>query len=79
MTLTQFALRNLRRHRTRTILTVVSVAVSVAVLFSLLMFNTGYQKALKTQLQQTGVHLMVVPIGCPFEAASLVLEGGKIK
>jgi putative ABC transport system permease protein len=79
MNLTGLALRNLRRRPVRTILTVLSVAVAVAVLFSLLMFNTGYQRALRGQLQQMGVHLMVVPIGCPYEAASLVLEGGRIK
>lgn len=79
MNLTGLALRNLRRRPIRTVLTVLSVAVAVAVLFSLLMFNTGYQRALKGQLQQMGVHLMVVPIGCPYEAASLVLEGGKIE
>jgi len=77
--LTGLALSNLRRRPARSILTVLSVTVAVAVLFSLLMFNTGYQSALKRQLQQMGVHLMVVPIGCPFEAASLVLEGGKIE
>lgn len=79
MSLTGLALRNLRRRPVRTVLTVLSVAVAVAVLFSLLMFNTGYQRALRGQLQQMGVHLMVVPIGCPYEAASLVLEGGKIE
>ena len=79
MNLTGLALRNLRRRPIRTVLTVLSVAVAVAVLFSLLMFNTGYQRALKGQLQQMGVHLMVVLIGCPYEAASLVLEGGKIE
>lgn len=79
MNLTGLALRNLRLRPARTLLTILSVAVAVAVLFSLLMFNTGYRRALHNQLQQMGVHLMVVPIGCPFEAASLVLEGGKIE
>ena len=79
MNLTGLALRNLRLRPARTLLTIMSVAVAVAVLFSLLMFNTGYRRALHNQLQQMGVHLMVVPIGCPFEAASLVLEGGKIE
>ncbi len=78
MTLSGLAMSNLRRRPARTLLTMTSVAVSVAVLFSLLSFNTGYQNALRQQLQQMGVHLIVVPIGCPYEAASLVLEGGKV-
>lgn len=73
-----FALRNLTQRKVRTGLTIVSIAVAVAVLFTLLSFNKGYDKALKSQLQQMGVHAMVLPLGCPYEAASLVLKGGKI-
>lgn len=79
MNLTNLAMKNLRRRPARTLLTMTSVAVSVAVLFSLLTFNSGYQDALRQQLQQMGVHVMVVPIGCPYEAASLVLQGGEIE
>lgn len=74
-----FALRNLSQRKVRTGLTVFSIAIAVAVLFTLLSFNTGYQKALNSQLQQMGVHAMVLPVGCPYEAASLVLKGGQIK
>ena len=79
MKYTVFALRNLSQRKVRTGLTVLSIAIAVAVLFTLLSFNTGYQKALNGQLQQMGVHAMVLPIGCPYEAASLVLKGGQIK
>ena len=78
MNLTRLALKSLLLRPARTLLTLISVAASVAVLFSLLAFNTGYQQGLQRQLQQMGVHLMVVPIGCPYEAASLVLKGGEI-
>ena len=78
MNLTRLALKSLLLRPARTLLTLISVAASVAVLFSLLAFNTGYQQRLQRQLQQMGVHLMVVPIGCPYEAASLVLKGGEI-
>ncbi|MGD9497672.1 MAG: ABC transporter permease [Armatimonadota bacterium] len=79
MTLTRLAVKSLLLRPARTLLTVASVAASVAVLFALLSFNSGYQRSLRQQVQRMGVHLMVVPIGCPFEAASLVLEGGKIE
>ena len=79
MKYTLFALRNLSQRKVRTGLTVFSIAIAVAVLFTLLSFNTGYQKALNSQLQQMGVHAMVLPVGCPYEAASLVLKGGQIK
>jgi len=78
MSFVKFALRNLFAHKTRTILTLGSMTVAVAVLFTLVSFNRGYEKALKTQLQGMGIHMMVVPVGCPYEAASLILKGGMI-
>jgi putative ABC transport system permease protein len=78
MNFIRFALKNLFAHKTRTILTLGSMTVAVAVLFTLVSFNRGYEKALKTQLQGMGIHMMVVPVGCPYEAASLILKGGKI-
>jgi putative ABC transport system permease protein len=78
MSLFKFALKNLFAHKTRTMLTLGSMIVAVAVLFTLVSFNRGYEKALKTQLQGMGIHMMVVPVGCPYEAASLILKGGKI-
>jgi putative ABC transport system permease protein len=78
MSFTRFALKNIFAHKTRTILTLGSMTVAVAVLFTLVSFNRGYEKALKTQLQGMGIHMMVVPVGCPYEAASLILKGGKI-
>jgi putative ABC transport system permease protein len=74
----RFALRNLLTHRVRTGLTLLSMAVAVAVLFTLASFNRGYERALKDQLQSMGVHMMVVPVGCPYEAASLIIKGGRI-
>jgi putative ABC transport system permease protein len=78
MNFVRFALKNLFAHKTRTILTLGSMTVAVAVLFTLVSFNRGYERALKSQLQGMGIHMMVVPVGCPYEAASLILKGGKI-
>jgi putative ABC transport system permease protein len=78
MNFVRFAFKNLFAHKTRTILTLGSMTVAVAVLFTLVSFNRGYERALKTQLQGMGIHMMVVPVGCPYEAASLILKGGKI-
>ena len=78
MSFTRFALKNLFAHKVRTLLTLGSMVVAVAVLFTLVSFNRGYEKALKTQLQGMGIHMMVVPVGCPYEAASLILKGGKV-
>jgi putative ABC transport system permease protein len=72
------ALKNLLRRRGRTVLTILGVAIAIAVLFSLLSFNSGYQKQLSGELDSLGIHMLAVPKGCPYEAASLIIHGGVI-
>ncbi|MFO0752615.1 MAG: FtsX-like permease family protein [Thermodesulfovibrionales bacterium] len=74
----KLALKNLQRHRTRSLLTLFGIAASVAVLFSILSFNKGFDRGLARELDRTGIHFMVVPSGCAHEVASLVLHGAVI-
>lgn len=78
MSFLTLASRNLLRRRGRTALTVVGVAIAIAVLFSLLSFNSGYEKQLSSELNGLGIHILAVPKGCPYEAASLIIHGGII-
>jgi len=73
----RLAIKNLLRRKVRTILTLLGIGVAIAVLYSLLEFQQGYEKGLQGQLDQLGAHIMVVPKGCPYEAATIVLHGGK--
>ena len=72
------AIKNLSRRRMRTLLTIIGVAIAVAVLYSLLSFNAGYERQLSGEMNSLGVSLLAVPKGCPYEAASLVMHGGVI-
>lgn len=72
------ALRNLSAHKTRSILTLVGISTSVAIFFSIVSFNRGFETGLFRELERTGIHFMVVPSGCPHEVASLVLHGAVI-
>jgi len=72
------ATKNLLRRRVRTGLTVTGVAIAIAVLFSLLSFNAGYERQLSGELGSLGIHMLAVPKGCPYEAASLIIHGGVI-
>ncbi len=78
MVFLRLAFKNLKRHRTRSMLALFGIATSVGVLFSILTFNKGYEKGLAKELERTGIHFMVVPSGCPHEVASLVLHGSVI-
>src|SRR5438552_2098353 len=69
------ALRNLRRRPLRTSVTVAGVALAVAVLYSLSSFQQGYQQRLRAELAGLGAHILVVPKGCPYEAASIAIHG----
>jgi putative ABC transport system permease protein len=57
---------------------VAGVAIAIAVLFSLLSFNAGYERQLSGELGSLGIHMLAVPKGCPYEAASLIIHGGVI-
>lgn len=74
----KLALKNLMRRRVRTILTLLGVAIAVSALFSLSAFKDGYEKQLTRELDNMGIHLLAVPKGCPYEAASLIIHGGVI-
>lgn len=69
------ALNSLTRRPIRTALTVVGLAVAVAVLGCLSAFGEGYQRGLRTELDRMGMQMMLVPLGCPYDAAARVLKG----
>lgn len=71
-------LKELRRHRTRSVLTISGVALSVCVLVSLLGLGTGYRTSLIHSIDRLGYHVLVTSKGCPYEAATLLMQGGVI-
>ncbi len=72
----QIATKNLLRKKVRTLLTLVGIMLSSWVLASLLGFNRGYENALNHDIDNMGYQLMVMAKGCPYEAATLMLQGG---
>lgn len=71
----RFALSNLLRRPLRTGLTLFALSASVALLACLLACGAGYQAGLSRELNGMGMQLMVVPLGCPYDAAARVLKG----
>jgi putative ABC transport system permease protein len=69
------AWQNLTRRRLRTALTLAGLAVAVAVMACLLAFGQGYESGLGRELDRMGIQLMIVPLGCPYDAAARVLKG----
>lgn len=76
ISITQVAYKNLLRKKTRSVLTIVGIALSAWVLVSLLGFNRGYESALNKDIDNMGFQVLVAAKGCPYEAATLMLKGG---
>ncbi len=76
MKLLILAYKNLKRKKVRTLLTILGVAVAVAVLVVLLGFSIGYNDALARDIDKMGYQLLITAKGCPYEAATLMLKGG---
>jgi putative ABC transport system permease protein len=75
MTRLSLVARNLGRRPLRSAVTIAGVALAVAAFFSIFSFQQGYQRGLKQELERLGAHLLVVPKGCPYDAASMALHG----
>src|SRR5689334_2619601 len=75
MTWLRLAIKNAGRRRVRTLVTMLGVAIAVAALFSLVSFQRGYQNGMQGELERLGAHVLVVPKGCPYDAASIALHG----
>jgi putative ABC transport system permease protein len=73
-----WAFQALMFHRTRTLLTVLGVALATALLASTLGFQAGYERSLKHNIDAMGYQVLVTGKGCPHEAATLILRGGSI-
>src|SRR2546427_3768586 len=73
------AFRNLVRRPLRSALAVSGLASAVAVLACLSAFGHGYRKALTVEVDRMGLQLMLVPLGCPYDAAARVLKGRRLE
>lgn len=64
-----------RERPLRTGITACGVGIGIAALFSLLSFARGYQSGIESELERLGAHVLIVPKGCPYDAASMALHG----
>lgn len=64
-----------RRRPLRAGVTAAGVAIAVAAVFSLLAFHDGYRDGVRNEIDRLGAHVLVVPKGCPYDAASIALHG----
>src|SRR3954471_15533506 len=71
--------RNILRRPIRNGLTFAGMSVALAVLVCIIAFGEGYRTALKSELDRAGVQMMVVPLGCPYDAATRVLKNSTLE
>src|SRR4026208_13437 len=75
MTWLELSVKEWQRRPFRPAVTAAGVAIAIAALFSLLAFQRGYRDGLRNELDRLGAHVLVVPKGCPYDAASMALHG----
>lgn len=75
----KLALHNLLGRPARTTLSIVAVGIAISVLTGLSSIAELYTQTLHVELNRMGLHLMVVPMGCPYESAATVLKGGSLE
>src|SRR3954466_2369750 len=71
-------IRQLLRRPLRNGLTLAGIAVATAVLVSILAFGEGYERSLRSERDRSGVQMMLVPLGCPYDGAARVLKNSTL-
>ena len=64
-----------QEHTLRTSVAAAGVAIAMGAFCSLISFNRGYERAVRSELDRLGAHVLVVPKGCPYDATSMALHG----
>lgn len=67
------------RRPLRTGLTVAGIAIAVSILLLIDQIAASYRAKLMLELDSMGMHLMLVPLGCPYDAAARVLKGNSLE
>ena len=75
----KLVLTSIYRRRLRTFLTVAGIAIAVAVLLLIDYVAASYRAKLLSELNSMGIHMMLVPLGCPYDAAARVLKGNTLE
>ncbi len=71
--------RNLLRRPLRNGLTLAGISVAMGVLICVESFGDGYRNRVRREVEQAGVQIMLVPLGCPYDAAARVLKNNALE
>ncbi|MDD4028320.1 MAG: FtsX-like permease family protein [Caldisericia bacterium] len=71
-----FVWKTIWRKRSRVVLTVFSISISLMSLLFFFGLRRGYTHTMSGAIQNFGAHLIAMPKGCPYEASSVILQGG---
>jgi len=72
-------LRNVLHRPLRNGLAFAGISAAMAVLICVESFGDGYRKMLRREVEQAGVQIMLVPLGCPYDAAARVLKNNTLE
>jgi putative ABC transport system permease protein len=75
----RLVITNLLHRPLRTFLTAVGIAIALAVILLVDQVGAAYRAQLLKEVHSMGIHLMLVPLGCPYDAAARVLKGNTLE
>jgi len=73
------AIRNVARRPWRSLLTIGGLVAASAMLFVVQMCDAVFRQSLQKDMRNTGAELMLVPMGCPYDAAAQIARGRGLK
>jgi putative ABC transport system permease protein len=71
-----FVWKTLWRKRSRIVLSILSICLAVMSLLFFFGLRRGYTQSMSKSISNFGAHLIAMPKGCPYEASSVILQGG---
>ena len=75
----RLVLTNIFKRPVRSVLTAGGIAIALAVILLIDQIGASYRTQLTKELNSMGLHLMLVPLGCPYDAAARVLQGATLE
>jgi putative ABC transport system permease protein len=68
---------NVKKRKSRLLMTVGGIAIGVATLFALLALSSGIEGALEREIGGLGAHIILLPEGCPYTQTLALMQGAE--
>ncbi len=68
----------IRRRKVRSALAILGITIAATALFTLVTLKQGYERGMRSELENMGAQIVAVAKGCPYEAIAVIMIGGQV-